>query len=96
MRAYTQATQEAIAAAKIVSISLCVDLKATVRYSLYEQVVRLAESAGAKVVDTQFAENVTVRLRMLSGAEAPLIAQLAELTRGQTSLFITDPYEAAF
>lgn len=96
VRAYTQATQAAIGVAHLVIVSACVDIALTVPYSLYEQVMRTAESCNAKVLETDFADNVALKLRMIEGTQAPLLTKLSELTRGQSDISVSAPYLANF
>ena len=96
VRAYTQATQAAIEASELVVVSRCVDIMFEVPYGLYEQVIRLAEACEAKVRETDFAAEVMITLRMLEGTQEPLITKLTELTRGQTELIISEPFDAPF
>ncbi len=96
VRAYTDVTKAAIEAARIVVVSRCVDIMMEVPYNLYEPACRLAEDAGARVHDTDFAENVLVTFRMLDGTQALFLEKLTELTRGQSEIIVTDPFDAAF
>ena len=96
VRAYTDATKAAIDAARIVVVSRCVDIMMEVPYNLYEPACRLAEDAGARVHDTDFAENVLITFRMLDGTQSPFLEKLTELTRGQSEIIVTDPFDAAF
>ena len=96
VRAYTDATKAAIEAARIVVVSRCVDIMMEVPYNLYEPACRLAEDAGARVHDTDFAENVLITFRMLDGTQSPFLEKLTELTRGQSEIIVTDPFDAAF
>ncbi len=96
VRAYTDATKAAIEAARVVVVSRCVDVIAEVPYSLYEPLCRLADDAGAHVQDTAFTDSVLVTFRMLDGTQPPFIEKLAELTRGQSEILVTDPFDAAF
>lgn len=96
VRAYTQATQAAIAAADVRIVSKCVDIMFEVPYSLYEQVTRIAEACEAKIREADFAAEVMITLRMLDGTQQPLIDKIIELTRGQSEIIITDPFDAAF
>ena len=70
VRAYTQSTQAGIDAAQLVVVSRCVDLRIRIAYPRYEQLMRLAEDHGAKVLSTDFADAVTMNLRMLDGTRA--------------------------
>ena len=96
VRAYTQATQAGVEAAELVVVSRCVDLEVRTSYARYEQLTRIAADCGAKVLDTGFADEVTLRLRMLDGTQAPLLAKLTELERGQERVRVSDPVDAAF
>ena len=90
VRAYTQSTQAGIDAAQ------CVDLRSRIAYPRYEQLMRLAEDHGAKVLSTDFADAVTINLRMLDGTQQPLLDALTALERGQEDVEISDPIDAAF
>ena len=96
VRAYTDATKAAIEAADVVTVSVCVDIILEVPYSLYEQLCRIAEAAGAKLAESDFAENVLLTFRMLDGTQAPFLEKLTELTRGQSEIIVTAPFDAAF
>ncbi|MEE0706937.1 MAG: YigZ family protein [Adlercreutzia sp.] len=96
VRAYTDATKAAIEAAEVVTVSVCVDIVLEVPYGLYEQVCRIAEACQAKLQESDFAENVLLTFRMLDGTQDPFLEKLTELTRGQTEILVTDPYDAAF
>lgn len=96
VRAYTQATQAAIDAAELVTVSRCVELRLELPYHLYEQANRLALQEGAKARDAAFTDKVALTLLMLDGTQGPLVEKLAELTRGQSPLAVSDPFDAAF
>ena len=96
VRAYTQATQAGIDAAQLVVVSRCVDLRIRIAYPRYEQLMRLAEDHGAKVLSTDFADAVTMNLRMLDGTQQPLLDALTALERGQEDVEVSDPIDAAF
>ncbi len=96
VRAYTDATKAAIEAARIVVVSRCVDVMAEVPYNLYEPVCRIAEASGARRQESDFAENVLLTFRLLDGTQAPFVEKLTELTRGQSEIIVTDPFDAAF
>ena len=96
VRAYTQATQAALSAAHVVTISRCVEVMAEVPYALYEQAVRVAASQEARVIGADFGAEVLLTLRMLDGTQEPLLQALTELTRGQGELMVGEPFDAAF
>ena len=96
VRAYTQAAQEAIAAAHVVTISRCVDVAVTIDYPRYDQLVRIAADCGAHVADTVYTDRVTLTLRMLDGTQQPLLEKISELTRGAAEASVSSPFDAAF
>lgn len=96
VRAYTQATQAGIDAAQLVVVSRCVDLRIRIAYPRYEQLMRLAADHGAKVLSSDFADAVTLNLRMLDGTQQPLLDALTALERGQEDVEVSDPVDAAF
>lgn len=95
VRAYTQATQAGIEAAHLMTVSRCVDIRIRCPYPLYEQTARMAADCGAKTLDTAWAEDVTLTLRMLDGAQGPLLAKLTELFRGKENVRASEPFDAA-
>lgn len=96
VRAYTQATQAGVEAAEKVIISRCVDVEIVLPYSNYDRMVKIAAECNARVLDTHYAEAVTMKLRMLEGTQEPLLAQLTELERGKEQVTVSDPHDAAF
>lgn len=96
VRAYTQSTQAGIAAAEVVTISRCVDITLRIDYPLYDTVVRIAADCGAKTVDTQYTDAVTLVLRMLDGTQQPFVDKMTELCRGEANLTVSEPLDAAF
>ena len=96
VRAYTGATQAGIEAATKVVVSSCVDISVRIEYPLYDQMSRIASDCGAKVLDTQYAEAVTLKLRMLDGTQQPLLDKITELCRGQEKVEISGPIDAMF
>ena len=96
VRAYTQATQAGVTAAELVVVSRCVDIEIRIAYSQYDSLMRIAVDCGAKVLDTVYDDEVTLKLRMLDGTQEPLLLKVTELERGQERLSISEPLEAAF
>jgi uncharacterized YigZ family protein len=96
VRAYTQSTQAGIAAATLVSVSVCVDITLKIAYPLYDQAVRIAADCNAKTLDSQFADAVTLQLRMLDGTQGPFLKKVTELCHGQEDVTVSDPIEAVF
>ena len=98
VRAYTQATQAGIQAAKQVTISRCIDITITIPYALYDQFVHLVSTQqdNAKTISTEYTDAVTMTIRMLSGTETTLLKAITELVHGKEELSISEPYDAAF
>ena len=96
VRAYTQATQAAVQEAKLVVVSRCVDLTVRTSYANYESLLRIASDTGAKVLDSAFADAVTLHLRMLDGTQPPFLQKLTELERGAQNVVVSAPLDAAF
>lgn len=96
VRAYTQSTQAGLAAAQKVVISRCVDITIAMPYPLYDQVLYHSKQDQTMVVDTQFASDVTLCLRMLDGSQDGLLKKLAEIMRGQGSVTVSEAFDAPF
>ena len=96
VRAYTQSTQAGIAAAELVVVSRCVDVTILTPYPLYDSIVRLASDVGAKTIDTQFTDMVTMTVRMLEGTEGALISSLTEVMKGDDNILVSDVFDAPF
>ena len=80
VRAYTAATQAAVAAAQeagqIVEMTSVVPVDVHVAYPQYEQVLRLAQDSGAKVSDTDYADAVTLHLVFKAGEQELFCAKM--------------------
>ena len=96
VRAYTQATQAGIAAAKVVVISKCVDVTLAMPYSFYDQMVRLAADFNAETIDVAYTDSITATYRLLDGAQAPFLKKITELFRGEEDLLVSEPFDAEF
>ena len=83
VRAYTEGAKAALNAAEILTYKTCVDLNITVDYSLYDKITTLCQNKNGKIIDTQFTDNVTITIRMLSGTQDELIKDLVVLTKGK-------------
>ncbi len=95
VRAYTQATQAAIAAAQIVTICRCVDICIHTPYALYEQVARAASTCGAKTLNTHYEKDVTLSVRIPEATQDLLLAKLSELFCGKEDVRVSKPMDAA-
>ncbi len=96
VRAYSAAAQAAIDAAQVVTISSCADVSLHIPYALYEQVQRLAGTLGAQIIDSAFADDVSLTLRILADEGDEVVARFVESTRGQARIEVSQPFEAPF
>lgn len=96
VRAYTQAAQSAIAKSERVTVSVCIDITLRIAYPLYDQMVRIAAECNAKTLDTQYADTVTLTLRMLDGTQESFLMKVTELCHGQEDIDISKPLNAIF
>lgn len=87
VRAYTAATQAAVAAAEgdgaIVEMTLVTPVTAQLPYALYDRVTRLASDCGGKVAEQLFAEDVQLTLVFRTGDEERFVAAVRELANGE-------------
>ena len=74
----------------------CIDLTVRTSYANYESLLRIASDTGAKVLDSAFADAVTLHLRMLDGTQPPFLQKLTELERGAQNVVVSEPLDAAF
>lgn len=100
VRAYTAATQQAVADAEqqgaLVLMTQVTQVVCVLPYSLYDRVSRLVADCGGKVKDSVFAEDVQLTLAFLSGAEARFVAEMVELTGGDDVCRVGEPSFAEF
>lgn len=100
VRAYTAATQEAVASAKaqglIVEMTLVTRATCQIPYALYDRVRNLAEQASGKVADSLFAEDVQLTVLFKAGTEAPFVAAMRELAAGEELVSVSEPRFAEF
>ena len=100
VRAYTAATQAAVAAAReagqIVEMTSVVPVDVHVAYPQYEQVLRLAQDSGAKVSDTDYADAVTLHLVFKAGEQESFCARMRELMAGREEIEVGAPVFAEF
>ena len=90
VRAYTKAAQDAFAAANTVTFAPCRDIVVSVDYPLYDQVSHWLGNQGIQVVDTTFAADVTIDIRVPTSDAEGVTASLTELTRGNAVLLVGD------
>lgn len=90
VRAYTKAAQDAFAAARTVTFAQCRDLVISVDYPLYDQLNHWLTAQGIQVIDTAFAADVTIEVRVLASETAVVEAAITELTHGAAVMLAGD------
>lgn len=100
VRAYTAATQAAVAAAEkdgaIVEMTLVTPVTVQLPYALYDRVTRLCSDAGGHVTDSLFAEDVQLTCVFRSGDEQRFVAAVRELANGEDLARASEPRFAEF
>ena len=100
VRAYTAATQAAVATAEkngaIVEMTLVTPVTVQLPYALYDRVTRLVADCGGKVTDSLFAEDVQLSLVFRAGDETPFVAAARELANGEELARAGEPRFAEF
>lgn len=93
VRAYTGAAQAAVAAAEILSYSLCVDISIQADYPLYDRLSNLFSACGAKILQTEFTDKVFIKGRMISGTQQKLVDEIKLLTKGREPYISREIYD---
>lgn len=96
VRAYTDACAKAVESAHIIMISRCVDVSMEIPYPLYQGILNTSQAVGAKVMSSDFAYNVKITFRLLEEDAGHFLELLEEITRGQASPSVSEPFDAAF
>ena len=91
VRAYTKATQNAVVLARHASFAPCCDVVISVDYPLYEKLSYLLKTRGVPVVDTAFAQAVTITARVLATAVDGLLRMVDECCQGRADVLVDDP-----
>ena len=100
VRAYTAATQLALASAReeglLVEMTLVTQVVVQVPYSAYERVRRMATDAGGRVRDALFAEDVQLTCAFRAGDEGAFVAAVTELANGEDLCRVGEPSFSRF
>ncbi len=100
VRAYTAAAQAAIESARaqgmLVEMTSVVPVDVRVAYSQYEQVLHVAEGAGAHVASTDYTDTVCLHLVFRAGEQEPFVAALTELMAGREDVRVGEARFAEF
>ncbi len=87
VRAYTNAAKEAVNTAEILNYNLCNDYFIEIDYSLFDRLKVLFEKHNAKILDTQFTNNINIDFRTLKGEAIELLKDIEILTKGTPATF---------
>ena len=96
VRAYTQAANAAIAAARVVTMRVCVRGTWTVDYALYDTAQRLLADCGARAGQAAFTDRVAVPFTMLADGWPALEQKVREICRGAAVIDVSAPFCAPF
>ena len=100
VRAYTAATQAAVAEAErqgaIVEMTQVTRVTAQVPYALYDRARRLVAEAGGKVTDSLFTEDVQLMCVFRCGDESRFVDALRELACGEDLCRVDEPTFSEF
>lgn len=96
VRAYSHGARIAIDAGNIVTMRKCSQAEIICSYNQYGRINSLIPSMGGVIDDTQFTDNVTIKLHISQSDLGSLNKQLAELTCGEIQAleFGTEYYPA--
>ncbi len=83
VRAYSHSAALAVEAAEILRMYSCTTLKLTVPYDLYGKITYILPDYEIKVLDTGYANDVTITLNVKSELEKPFTDKLTDITFGK-------------
>ena len=100
VRAYTAATQQAVAHAEseglLVTMTQVTRVTCVLPYSAYGRVERLVADCNGKVKDSVFAQDVQLTCAFLAGDEQRFVAGMTELMGGDEVCLVGEPQFAEF
>ena len=100
VRAYTAATQAAVAAARrdgaICEMTLVCPVTVQLPYALYDRVTRMCADAGGRVSESLFAEDVQLTCLFRAGDEEGFCSAVYELAGGEELARAGEPRFAEF
>lgn len=96
VRAYTRAAQEALDTAEILEYQLCQDMQLELPYALYDKICHLCQQQDIKIINTEYAQDVCLDLRMRAGGQEEFFAQLREVFHGDEPWALFEPHYCLF
>lgn len=82
VRAYSHSAKIAVDAAERLIMCRCSPINVTVDYNLYGKIGHVIPEFEAKILDTEFAENVTVKLIVKKNFVGNFIEKITDITNG--------------
>lgn len=83
VRAYSHSAKIGVKSAKIITMSLCLDMEVECDYTFYGRLGAFLAAEGAVVLDTRFTDSVKIIFRIKSEDKDTLKAKLTELSNGR-------------
>lgn len=90
VRAYSTAAKMAVEAAGVVEMGLAGIYTLNISYGDYDKVIRMARDTGVIIDDSQFSEEVLLRLIATDQVAATFSDKLRELTRGSKEIILVN------
>lgn len=95
-RAYSQGAAIAVNAARLMCMCEGYELAITVDYSLYDKVAYILPDFEVKLLDTEYTDNVTIRLLVKEERFNELQAKLVDVTNAKVDISKSDKIYADF
>ena len=90
VRAYTKASQNALLVARAATFAPCRDIIVSVEYSLFDPLSHFLREQGIPVINSDFAADVTVTVRVLGSEAEATAAAIREFCQGRADILIDD------
>ena len=87
VRAYSHSASLAVSAARIMKMCECREMNITTDYTFYGAISNALHDFEVKLLDTQYSDNVELRLLVKTGELQTLRSKLTDVANGQISLY---------
>ena len=91
VRAYTKATQAGLAASEVCTMCYGYELTIVTDYTGIGKIQYLMGSRGISTEETDYAEQVTVRIKVSYEDKEAVINEITEATAGKTTITVSEP-----
>ncbi len=85
VRAYARAAKEAVEAAEIITMGFCDVLSVKSDYSLYEPILKVLDSSGAFIKETNFTDCAEIIFSVLNEKTQGISEKIIEMTAGKSN-----------